>query len=69
MDLGEICRLADVIEKLQAELSTSKVQLSQTQRLEHQSRADSITIREATKNRDDRMRDLQVSISGINLTL
>ena len=60
--LGEICRLTDVIEKMQAELTTSKTQLTQSQRIEHQTRADAATIREATKNRDDRIRELQVDL-------
>ena len=58
--LGEICRLTDVIDKLQAELTMSKSQLAQTQRLEQQSRVETETIREATKSRDERLRDLQV---------
>ena len=46
---------------MQAELTTSKTQLTQSQRIEHQTRADAATIREATKKRDDRIRELQVS--------
>jgi len=62
---GEICRLTDVIEKMQAELTTSKTQLTQSQRIEHQTRADAATIREATKNRDDRIRELQADFDAL----
>ncbi|CBY38208.1 unnamed protein product, partial [Oikopleura dioica] len=71
----EVSRLTDVISKLQvlicrktvklflskSELETTKTQLSASQRLEHQSRADLTTIREAGKSRDERRNELQVS--------
>ena len=45
----------------QSELETTKTQLAASQRLEHQSRVDVATIREAGKSRDERRNELQVS--------
>lgn len=62
---GEICRLTDVIDKLQAELTTSKSQLSQLQRLEDQSRSEMTTIRETHKNKEMRARDIQAELDSL----
>merc|ERR1712176_1481361 len=62
---GEISRLSEIIENLQAELSTSKTQLSQSQRLEHQARLDASTIKEAQKNSQERTRDIQAEYDAL----
>ena len=54
-------RLGDVIEKTQSELNTSKIQLSQIQRQEAQSRQELDSIRSLTNNKDKRGKELQVS--------
>ena len=53
-------RLGDVIEKTQSELNTSKIQLSQIQRQEAQSRQELDSIRSLTNNKDKRGKELQV---------
>ena len=58
---GECMRLGDVIEKTQSELNTSKIQLSQIQRQEAQSRQELDSIRSLTNNKDKRGKELQVS--------
>ena len=58
--LGECMRLGDVIEKTQSELNTSKIQLSQIQRQEAQSRQELDSIRSLTNNKDKRGKELQV---------
>ena len=57
---GECMRLGDVIEKTQSELNTSKIQLSQIQRQEAQSRQELDSIRSLTNNKDKRGKELQV---------
>jgi len=62
-------RLGDVIEKTQSELNTSKIQLSQIQRQEAQSRQELDSIRSLTNNKDKRGKELQIEIDRLQCEL
>ena len=58
--LGEIIRLSDVLEKVQAELSQSKSQLSPMQRQEMAARSEILNSRELSKTKDEKRHELRV---------
>ena len=55
-----VCSLVKHCKKTQSELNTSKIQLSQIQRQEAQSRQELDSIRSLTNNKDKRGKELQV---------